>query len=147
MKDNAQKIFFFSFAGRVPVIFWWISEGLCKSSFFEEIFNIKDWKTRSTFFLQFYERPGLGNKLFTTWNVLNWEVYLNCINFWKFDDYLKACLELIRVWSWPKNVKRNVKIFYTFDPLRNLKFNFPERGPVSVHIPPKAIFLLKFSKF
>ena len=62
------------------------------------------------FFLQFYERPGLGNKLFTTWNVLNWEVYLNCINFWKFDDYLKACLELIRVWSWPKNEKFRVKM-------------------------------------
>ena len=46
--DKAQEIFLFSFPGRVPVIFHWISEGLCNSSFIEEIFNIKNWKKRST---------------------------------------------------------------------------------------------------
>ena len=40
--DKAQEIFLFSFPGRVPVIFHWISEGLCNSSFIEEIFNIKN---------------------------------------------------------------------------------------------------------
>ena len=37
--DKAQEIFLFSFPGRVPVIFHWISEGLCNSSFIEEIFK------------------------------------------------------------------------------------------------------------
>ena len=48
-------------------------------------------------FLQFYEPADLGKKVFTTGNVLNSEVYLTCINFWKFHDHLKACLEVIRL--------------------------------------------------
>ena len=37
LKDKAQEIFLFSFPGRVLVIFHWISEGLCNSSFIEGI--------------------------------------------------------------------------------------------------------------
>ena len=62
------------------------------------------------FFLQFYETPDLGKKLFTTWNVLKSDVYLTCINFWKFHDHLKACLEVIRLPSWPENDKFSVKM-------------------------------------
>ena len=113
---KAQEIFLFSFPGRVPVIFHWISEGLCNSSFIEEIFNIKNWKNIQHvfcfFFLQFYEPPDCRKKIFTTWNVLKSEVYLTCINFWKFHDDLKACLEVIRLPSWPENVKFSVKMQY-----------------------------------
>ena len=42
LRDKAQELFLFSFLGRVPVIFHWISEGLCNSSFIEEIFNFKN---------------------------------------------------------------------------------------------------------
>ena len=48
-------------------------------------------------FLQFYEPPDLGKKIFTTWNVLKSEVYLTCINFWKIHDELKTCLEVFRL--------------------------------------------------
>ena len=66
-------------------------------------------------FLQFYKPPDLGKKIFTTWNVLKSEVYLTCINFWKFHNDLKACLEVIRLPSWPENVKFSIKIqFFTF---------------------------------
>ena len=34
-----------------------------------------------------------------------------------------------------------------FELLTNLKFSFSESGPGNVHIPPKPIFLLKFSNF
>ena len=34
-----------------------------------------------------------------------------------------------------------------FELITNLKFSFSESGPRSVHIPPKPIFLFKFSKF
>ena len=44
VKCKAPQSFLFSFPGRVPVIFHWISEGLCNSSFIEEVFNIKNWK-------------------------------------------------------------------------------------------------------
>ena len=46
LRDKAQELFLFSFLGRVPVIFHWISEGLCNSSFIEKIFNIKKLKKR-----------------------------------------------------------------------------------------------------
>ena len=76
------------------------------------------------FFLQFYEPPDLGKKIFTIWNVLKSEVYLTCINFWKFHDDLKAGFEVIRHPSWPENVEFSVKcIFYVFDPLKNLFLN------------------------
>ena len=42
LKDKAQEMFLFSFPGRAPVIFHWISEGLYNSSFTEEIFNFKN---------------------------------------------------------------------------------------------------------
>ena len=64
IKCKAPQSFLFSFPGRVPVIFHWISEGLCNSSFIEEIFNIKNWKkVPHGSFLQFYETPDLGKKI------------------------------------------------------------------------------------
>ena len=60
--------------------------------------------------MQFYEPPNLGKKISTTWNVLKSEVYLACINFWKFHDDLKVCLEVIRLPSWPENVKFSGKM-------------------------------------
>ena len=115
-----KKFCLFSFLVRVPVIFHVISEGLCNGSFTEEMFSIKNWKNIPNiflfyFFLQFYWPPSLGKKIFTTSNVLKPRVYLACINFWKFHDDLKACLEVIRLPSWPKNVKFSVKMqFFTF---------------------------------
>ena len=87
------------------------------------------------FFLQFYEHPDLGKNIFTTWNVLKSEVYLTCINFRKFNDDLKASLEVIKLPSWPKNVKFSVKMqFFTFltpwkihlELMTNLKLSFSE---------------------
>ena len=71
-------------------------------------------------FLQFYEPPDLGKKIFTTWNVLKSEVYLACVNFWKVHDDLKACLEVIKLPSLPENKKFSVKMqfFYIFDPMK-----------------------------
>ena len=57
------------------------------------------------FFGEFYEPPDIGKKTFITWNVLKSEVYLTCINLWKFHDDLKACFEVIRLPSWTENVK------------------------------------------
>ena len=104
------------------------------------------------FFFQFYEPSDLGKKIFTTWNLLKSEVYLACINFWKFHDHLKACLEVIRLPSWPENVKFSVKMqFFMFltswKSMTYLKCSFSECGPGIVHIPPKPIFLFKFSNF
>ena len=66
-------------------------------------------------FFQFYEPPDLGKKIFTTLNVLKSQVCLTCINFWKFHDDLKACLEVIKLSSWPENVKISVKMqFFTY---------------------------------
>ena len=46
---------------------------------------------------------------------LSLNVYLTCINFWKFHDHLKACLEVIRLQSWLKTVKFSVKMqFFMF---------------------------------
>ena len=42
------------------------------------------------------------------------EVYLACINFWKFHDDI-TCLEVMRLPSWPENVKFIVKMqFFAF---------------------------------
>ena len=72
-------------------------------------------KVPYVFSLQFYEPPDSEKKTFTTWNVLKSEVYLTCINFWKFHDDLKACLEVIRLTLWPENVKFSAEIqFFTF---------------------------------
>ena len=97
------------------------------------------------FFLQFYEPVDLGKKISATWNALKSEVYLTCINFWKFHDDLNACLEVIRLSSWLENAiaKCNFLHFWTpeksiFELMTNLKFSFSESGPGSVHIPPKT---------
>ena len=120
---DSQEIFTFCFPGRVPVIyiFHWISEVWCSSSFIEEIFNIKTEKKHSTWvFLPFYEPLDPGNKIFTTWNVLKSKLYLTCINFWKFHDDLKACLEVIKLPSLLENVKFSVKMqFLHFWPPEN----------------------------
>ena len=50
------------------------------------------------FFLQFYEPPDLGKKIFRIWNVLKSEVYLTCINL--VLVFLKVDLELF---TFPKN--------------------------------------------
>ena len=82
-------------------------------------------KTFHMSFLQIYEAPDLRKKIFTTWNVLKSEVYLTCINFWKFYNDLKACLEVIRLQSWPENGKFKAKMhfFDIFDPLKNSFLN------------------------
>ena len=41
-------------------------------------------------FLEFYELPDLGKKIFTPWNVLKSDVYLTCI------DDLKSYLEVYK---------------------------------------------------
>ena len=113
-------------------------------------------KTFHMVFLQFYEPHDLGNNIFTTWNVLKSEVYLTCINFLKLHDDLKACLEVIRLLTWTKNVKFSVKMQFLhiwppeksdFELMTKLKFSFSETGPGSVHITPKPILLFKFSNF
>ena len=156
IKPPPPKKILFSFPSRVPVIFDWISEGLCNSSVVEKYLTAKIEKCSTWFFFQLYEPADLGKKIFTTWNALiKSEVYLTCVNFWKFHDHPKACLEVIRLPSWPEIVKLSVKmIFFTFltpwkcfQVMTNLKFNFSESGAGSVHILPKPIFLFKFSNF
>ena len=107
-------------------------------------------------FLQFYEPPDLGKKIFTTWNVFKSEVYLTCTNFWKLHDDLKACLEVIRLpidqKMWNLTSKFNFLHFChpeksVFELMTNLKFSFSESGPGSVPIPPKPIFYLTFWTF
>ena len=106
--------FLFSFLGRVPVIFHWISKGLCNSSFIKEISKFEK-KCSTWVFWQFYEPPDLGKNTFTTWNGLKSELYLTCINFWKFHDHLKTCLKVIRLPSWTENVKFSVEMqFFMF---------------------------------
>ena len=108
------------------------------------------------FFLQFYELPDCRKKIFTTWNVLKSEVYLTCINLLKLHDNLKVCLQVIRLLTWTKNVKFSVKMQFlhiwppeksVFELMTKLKFSFSQTEPGSVHIPPKPIFLFKFSNF
>ena len=128
-----KKNFLFSFLGRVPVIFYWISEALCNSSFIEEIFNFNNWKKCSTWvFLQFYEPPDLGKKIFTTWNVLKvWSIIVFNSqvdqNMW---NLVSKC-SFFRFWLPEKSV---------FELKTNLKFSFPERGP----FPQNQYFYLNF---
>ena len=109
------------------------------------------------FFLQFYEPPDLGKKIFTTWNALKSEIYLTCINFWKFHNNLKAYFEVIRSQSWSYieqkmwNFMSKYNFFRFWPPEKsvfelttNLKFSFSESGAGSFHIPQKPIFLFKF---
>ena len=112
-----KKFFFLVFLVEFQLYFTgFLKVYVTNSSFIEEIFNIKNWKKQSTWvFLQFYEPPDLGKKIFTTWNVLKSEVYLTGINFWEFYDDLNICLEVMRLPSWLENVKFRVKMqFFTF---------------------------------
>ena len=123
------------------------------------VYNIKNWKKHSTwvlFFSQFYEPLDLGKKISTTWNVLKWEVYLTCINFWKFHDNLKPCVEVIRLPSWPKKVKFSVKMqFFMF--LTSWKICFWINDKFEIYFfskwtwkcshSPKTNILIKFSNF
>ena len=81
---------------------------------------------------------------------------MTCIHLWKFSDDLKACLQVIRLPSWPEYVKFRVKMhflrFWTpeesvFELMTNLKLSLPESGPESFHIPLNPIFLFKFLNF
>ena len=65
MQDKAQESFLFSFRGRIPVIFHWSSEGLCNSSFIEEIFKSKIEKNvpHGSFFL-ILQMPSSGKENF-----------------------------------------------------------------------------------
>ena len=58
-----KKNFLFSFPGRAPLIFRWISEGLFNSSFTEEIFNSKNRKNipHSFFFFFNFMNPLIIN--------------------------------------------------------------------------------------
>ena len=65
------------------------------------------------FYLQFYDPLILEKKISKPG--MSYEVYLICINFWKFHDHLKPCLEVIRLPTWPENVKFSTKMkFFTF---------------------------------
>ena len=67
------------------------------------------------FFDNFMNPLILERTLFTTWNGLKSELYLTCINFWKFHDHLKTCLKVIRLPSWTENVKFSVEMqFFMF---------------------------------
>ena len=63
MQDKAKEIFLFSFPGRVPVIFHWISKGFVTVLLLKKYLASKIEKKRSTsVFLRFYEPADLGNK-------------------------------------------------------------------------------------
>ena len=133
---KGQEIFLFSFSGKVPVIFHWVSEGLCKFFFWRNIF------------LQFYEPPDLGRKTFTSWIVLKSKVFLTCINFWEFHD-LKACLDVIRLPRWPENEMWNLVSkwhFLCFWPPENFLFELMTNWKF-IFIAPKPIFVFKFLNF
>ena len=133
-----KKNFLFSFPGRAPLIFRWISEGLFNSPFTEEIFNSKN-------------RKNVPHSLFFFFNFMNPLI----INFWKFHDHPKACLEVIRLPSWPKIVKFSVKMQFfmfltaekpVFELMTNLEFSFL-KVELEVFTFPRPIFLSKFSNF
>ena len=152
--NKAQEIFLFSFRGRVSVLFHWIFDGLTVLLLKKYLMWKIEKKYSTWLFLQFYKPPDLGKKISTIWNVVKSEVYLTCINFWKFHDNLKTCLEVIRLRSWPENVKFSVKMqFFMFLTPWKICFwihvwiNTSESGHESVHIPKKPIFLFKFSNF
>ena len=106
------------------------------------------------FFCNFMYPLILERKTFTTWNVLKSEVYLARINFRKFLDHLKECLEVIRLQvdlkMWNLVSKCNFLRFpekSIFELMANLKFSFSESGPGSVHILPKQYFYWSFQTF
>ena len=79
------------------------------------------------------------------------EVYLTCIDFWKFHEDLKARLEVIRLSSWPEKVKFSVKIhFFTFLTTWKICFGIYSNSKFifgSDQIPPKPYFHLTFRSF
>ena len=106
------------------------------------------------FFCNFMYPLILERKTFTTWNVLKSEVYLARINFRKFLDHLKECLEVIRLQvdlkMWNLVSKCNFLCFpekSIFELMANLKFSFSESGPGSVHILPNQYFYWSFQTF
>ena len=106
------------------------------------------------FFCYFMYPLILERKIFTTWNVLKSEVYLARINFRKFLDHLKECLEVIRLQvdlkMWNLVSKCNFLRFpekSIFELMANLKFSFSESGPGSVHILPNQYFYWSFQTF
>ena len=111
----------------IKASFFFVLYTVIPGYFIEFTYEINKWNVskikHQNYEVQFYEPPELGNNIFTTWSVLNSEVYLTCkyivyltcISFWKFHDDLKACLEVIRLPSWSENVKFSVKVqFVTF---------------------------------
>ena len=66
-QDKAHKKILFSFRGRVPVIFHWILKVYETVLLFKKYLTSKIEKNVPyEFFLQFYEPPDLGKKIFTT---------------------------------------------------------------------------------
>ena len=121
--DKAQEILFLVFLVESQLYFTRFLKIYVKVLLLKKYLTLEIEKNM-VFFLQFYEAPDLGKKIFTTWNVLKSEVYMTCINFWKIHDDLKVCLEVIRLPSWPESVKFIVKLqFFVFDPLKNPFFN------------------------
>ena len=116
LQDKAQQIFLFSFPGRVPVIFHWISEGFCNSSFIEEIFNIKNWKKCSHgFFLQFNEPPILEIKFSESEMLFSLKYIWLALISENFMMIEKHVLKLLDSQSWPANVKFSIKMqFFMF---------------------------------
>ena len=107
------------------------------------------------FFFCNFMSPDLGKKTFTTWNVLKSEVYLTCINFWKFHDDLKACLEVVRLDQvdlkmWNLVSTCNFSHFWPPEKIRiNDKFKtyFFIKWTWKCSHPTKPIFLFKFLNF
>ena len=82
----------------------------------------------------------------------NSEVYLTCINFWKFHDDLKLLDSQVDLKMWNLMSKCNFSCFWppeksVFELMANLKFSFSESGLKSVYIAQKPIFLFKFQAF
>ena len=150
-RKKPNKFFSFVFPVEFQLYFTgFLKVYICNSSFIDELFNIKNWK--SSFFYNFMNPLILERKFSQPEMALS----VTCINFWKFHDDLKACLEVIRLPSWLENVKFSVEnqIFTFLTPWKicfwiNDKFEmqFFWKWTWNVHMPPKPIFLFKFSNF
>ena len=152
-----KKFLFLIFLVEFQLYFYRFLKVYVKVLLLKKYFTLKIEKKRSTWvFLQFYECPDLGKKMFTTWNVLKSEVYMTCIKFWKFHDNLKACLEVIRLPSWLENVKFSVKMqFFMFLTPWKICFSINEKFEIELFWKwawkcshsPKINILFKFSNF
>ena len=121
---NPNKFFFFSFLCKLQLYFFWSLQVYVRVLLLEKYLTWKYEKMLNmVFLLQFYELPYLRKNIFTDWNAHNSEVYLICINFWKFHDDLKVCLGVIWLLSWPENVKF-VTWKSVFELMTNLKLIF-----------------------